>query len=80
MYSTAFFLSLLQNLVEWDKRLFLKLNRDLTNPFFDAVFPFIRNSSFWVPLYIFVLVFMLTNFGKKRIVLVPVIYLYRCHY
>jgi membrane-associated phospholipid phosphatase len=65
MYSTAFLLSLWQNLVEWDKWLFLKLNRDWTNPVFDAIFPFIRNSSFWVPLYIFVLVFMISNFGKK---------------
>ena len=68
MYSTAFLLSLLQDLVEWDKSLFLKLNRDMTNPFFDTVFPFIRNSSFWVPLYMFVLVFMIHNFGKKGLV------------
>lgn len=65
MYSTAFFLSLLQDLVEWDKSLFLKVNRELTNPFFDAIFPYLRNSSIWVPLYLFVLVFMLMNFGKK---------------
>lgn len=54
-----------QRLEEWDKWLFVKLNSQWTNPFFDAVLPFFRNSVFWAPLYIFVAVFMAVNFGKK---------------
>ena len=58
-------MSLWQNILEWDKSLFVKLNRDWTNPFFDAVFPYLRNSAIWGPLYIFVAVFVVMNFGKK---------------
>ncbi len=57
--------SLMQGLVEWDQNLFKILNSELTNPVFDKVFPYLRNSVFWAPLYIFILVFMTLNFGKK---------------
>ncbi|MGZ5287775.1 MAG: phosphatase PAP2 family protein [Flavisolibacter sp.] len=57
--------SLLQRLLEWDKALFKILNGSLTNPVFDAVLPYFRNSVFWAPLYIFILVFITVNFGKK---------------
>jgi undecaprenyl-diphosphatase len=50
---------------EWDKWLFVKLNSQWTNSFFDTILPFIRNSVFWAPLYIFVAVFIALNFGKK---------------
>ena len=54
-----------ERLDEWDKWLFIKLNSQWTNPVFDFLFPFLRNSVFWAPLYIFVLVFMAINYGKK---------------
>lgn len=50
---------------QWDKWLFVKLNSQWTNPFFDAVLPFFRNSVFWAPLYIFIAVFIAVNFGRK---------------
>ncbi len=58
-------ISLWHRLDEWDKWLFIKLNSHWTNPFFDAVLPFISNSVFWAPLYIFIAVFIALNFGKK---------------
>jgi undecaprenyl-diphosphatase len=58
-------ISMWQYLVEWDKSVFIKLNSGWTNSFFDAVLPYLRNSVFWAPLYIFILVFITVNYGKK---------------
>lgn len=58
-------LSLWQQLDAWDKKLFVLLNGKWTNSFFDAVLPYFRDSVFWAPLYIFVLVFIALNYGKK---------------
>src|SRR5690242_18079760 len=65
MFTQVLAVSLWHRLDELDKWFFVKLNSHWTNPFFDAVLPFIRNSVFWAPLYIFVAVFMALNFGKK---------------
>ncbi len=56
-----------KKLVEWDQSLFEKINGDWANPFFDAVMPFLRNSLSWLPLYMFLLVFVLMNFKVKGI-------------
>jgi undecaprenyl-diphosphatase len=65
MYQMVLAISLWQRLDEWDKWLFIKLNSQWTNPVFDAVFPFIRNSMFWAPLYIFILAFITLNYRWK---------------
>jgi undecaprenyl-diphosphatase len=54
-----------QKLDAWDKWLFIQLNSKHTNSFFDFILPYFRDSVFWAPLYIFILVFMAVNFGKK---------------
>jgi len=56
-----------QKLVQWDQSLFKKINGDWSNPLFDAIMPFLRNSLSWVPLYVFLLVFVLLNFKIKGI-------------
>jgi membrane-associated phospholipid phosphatase len=61
----ALTISIWHRLDEWDKWLFIKLNSQWTNPFFDSVLPFFRNSVFWAPLYIFIAAFIAFNFGKK---------------
>ena len=65
MYGKALTISFWQRLEEWDRSVFLFLNRNLANPVFDAVLPFFRDSVFWAPLYLFILVFIMLNFGKK---------------
>jgi undecaprenyl-diphosphatase len=52
-------------LVGCDQWLFVRINSDWTNPFLDAVMPFVRNAYNWAPLYLFVLVFVLLNFKTK---------------
>lgn len=65
MFDTLLAISVWHRIDEWDKWLFVKLNSQWTNPVFDAVLPFLRNSVFWAPLYLFVAAFMALNFGKK---------------
>ena len=45
--------------------MFLWLNQRLVNPVFDAVMPMLRDSYFWTPLYLFLIVFVFSNFGRK---------------
>jgi membrane-associated phospholipid phosphatase len=54
-----------EKLVQWDQSLFIKINGDWSNTVFDSLMPFLRNSLHWIPLYLFVLVFVLVNFKIK---------------
>ncbi len=54
-----------QQLESLDKKLFVLLNSKLTNPFFDWILPYFRDSVFWAPLYLFLIVFIAVNYGKK---------------
>lgn len=56
---------LLTTIKNWDRWLFTKINQHWTNSFFDALFPLWREAITWVPLYIFLLILMLINFGAK---------------
>lgn len=42
-------------LVEIDKQIFLLINQQFTNSFFDWLFPIWRDSTTWIPLYILIL-------------------------
>ena len=61
-----FFLTTLwQRLEQLDQWLFIKINGSWTNPVFDAIMPFFRNQVYWVPLYLFLLAFVIINFKAK---------------
>ena len=60
-----YLLSFMEQLKVWDQWLFVKLNSQWTNSFFDMVLPFTRDSSFWAPLYLFLLLFVTINFKGK---------------
>jgi membrane-associated phospholipid phosphatase len=55
----------LEQLLRWDRSLFEKINTDWTNPVFDTIAPLLRNSMYWIPLYLFLIVFVLQNFKSK---------------
>jgi membrane-associated phospholipid phosphatase len=57
----------LEKIIALDKYLFLKINQDSRNAFFDVIVPFARESKTWIPLYLFLLLFASINFGKKAI-------------
>jgi membrane-associated phospholipid phosphatase len=58
-------LSFWQKIEQWDQWLFIQINSQWTNPFFDTVMPYLRNPVFWAPLYIFLAMFVLLNFKIK---------------
>lgn len=59
-------ISILDKFVAWDRSLFKVINKDWANSLFDVVMPFLRTPTHWVPLYLFLLVFVLLNFRKNR--------------
>lgn len=54
-----------QTIIEWDHSLFKTVNTGMANPLFDVVMPFMRNSLNWIPLYLFLIVFVLVNFRAR---------------
>jgi membrane-associated phospholipid phosphatase len=67
MWSKALTVSLWQQIEDWDRWLFLVLNKSLSNSFLDTVLPFVRDSVFWAPLYLFIAAFVMLNYGKKGV-------------
>ena len=57
--------SLLHKLEQWDQWLFIQINNHQSNSFFDSVLPYLRIAYFWTPLYLFLLVFIPTNFKSR---------------
>ncbi len=61
---------MLEHLVQLDRHLFHFINHDLTNPLFDWLMPLLRNPLFWIPLYIFILIFCLWKYKKVGVILI----------
>jgi undecaprenyl-diphosphatase len=49
----------------FDQWLFIYINSFWTNSFLDSLFPVWRDSTAWVPVYLFLLLFVVFNFGWK---------------
>lgn len=54
-----------ERLQYWDIYLFYKINNVWTNSFLDHVFPWWRDATTWYPVYLFLLLFVILNFGKR---------------
>ncbi|GGH62837.1 undecaprenyl-diphosphatase [Filimonas zeae] len=63
--TNGFWMKLLAILNAGDTWLFLKINNEWTNSFLDSIFPWWRDSNTWIPLYFFLLLLVLYNFGWK---------------
>ena len=61
---------MLDYLLQLDRHLFYWINHDLTNPFFDALMPWLRTPKNWIPLYILIIAFCLWKFKKQGIVII----------
>ena len=55
---------MISELQQFDADLFLKIHRGLSNGFFDWIMPLVRNRFFWSPLYLFIVVFCIKQYGK----------------
>jgi membrane-associated phospholipid phosphatase len=58
-------LTIFNTLSNADRWLFEKINGQWTNDFFDTLFPFAREGNHWLPLYLFLLVFITLNFKNS---------------
>lgn len=56
---------MIESLQQFDVELFLKIHREMANPFFDWLMPLMRNRYFWAPLYLFIVIFCFTEYKKK---------------
>jgi len=54
----------MSELIQLDEQLFHLINSGMSNPFFDAIMPYWRSKYLWIPLYVFIISFLLINFKK----------------
>jgi membrane-associated phospholipid phosphatase len=59
--------SLLQQLLHFDYEVMIYVNRIWAHPILDNIALFLRESIFHVPLYVFILIYVIQHFGKKGI-------------
>ncbi len=52
-------------LIYWDFTAWFYLNTQWVNDVFDTLMPLLRNQWTWAPLYLFLLIFMPLNYGRK---------------
>ncbi len=58
-------MSALERVFQFDFWLFFKINGTWTSNFLDIFFPLMRESVVWIPIYLFLLVFIWINFGVR---------------
>ncbi len=56
---------MIAELQQFDTELFLKINKGMSNDFFDLIMPLLRNRFFWAPLYIFIIAFCIKQYKKQ---------------
>jgi len=61
------FKDLLNRLNQLDTFIFFKVNTVYTSSFFDALFPWYREGNTWIPLYLFLILFVIVNFKKSAL-------------
>ncbi|NNE26094.1 MAG: phosphatase PAP2 family protein [Saprospiraceae bacterium] len=57
---------MIDTLLEFDQQLYILINQGLGSSVLDAILIPFRHKLFWIPLYLFILIFISVNFGKKR--------------
>ena len=59
---------MLEQLIDIDHQFFLGVNQGMANAFFDWLMPLLRNRYFWVPLYFFLIVFLIRNYKRNGVI------------
>lgn len=54
-----------EQIIQFDQNLFFTINHGLSNPVFDWLMPILRNRFTWTPLYLFIAIFLVRNYGKN---------------
>ena len=55
----------MSEILQFDYELFTLINEVWKNALFDALLPFWRNKYVWLPLYVFIISFLLINYGRR---------------
>ncbi len=55
----------MNSVLQYDQYLFKVINNHWQNNFFDWLMPLLRNATFWIPLYFFLILFGVINFKNK---------------
>ena len=55
----------MHELLNLDRQAFYLINHKGQNGLFDTVLPLLRHAYFWVPLYAFLMIYVVTNFRKN---------------
>lgn len=63
------------DLLGLDEQLFHCINTGWSNGFFDSIAPYWRHEMLWMPLYFFLITFVVLNFQKRGIIMVIAIIL-----
>jgi membrane-associated phospholipid phosphatase len=58
-------MEIIQRLVEQDKKIWYKINVLWQNKILDTIAPILRNPNTWIPLYVFLAIFIPYKYGKK---------------
>ncbi len=58
------------SLLQLDEQLFYLINNGWQNPFLDAIMPIWREKSTWIPLYVFLAIFVIYRFKIKGLYLI----------
>lgn len=61
---------MIQELLQFDTELFLKIHKGLSNSFFDWLMPLLRNRFFWSPLYLFIIIFCIRQYKKAGLYII----------
>jgi len=61
---------MLEHIIQFDKEVFLAINQGMSNAFFDWFLPILRNRFTWSPLYLFLIIFFIKNYGKTGVMIV----------
>lgn len=56
-------------IIHFDTDLFLIINQDMANTFFDWLMPHLRNPFTWAPLYLFILIFSIRTYKKRGVIM-----------
>lgn len=57
--------NLLGTLEQWDQWLFVQINNHQSNSVFDSIMPYMRVAYTWTPLYLFLIIFIVSNFKDR---------------
>ncbi len=61
---------MIDQLLSLDQEAFLAINQGLSNAFFDWLMPILRNRYTWAPLYLFIIIFCIRNYGKSGLLII----------